>query len=67
MKFNEEFIKEFKVNEYITLRLTNEGTFIYIKNKPLRICSQLALLNPYDERYFQHADDIPPTYENIRR
>lgn len=65
MKYNDEIINEFKVNEYITLKLTNKSALIYVKNKPLRICSQLALINPYDERYFQSADDIPTTYQNI--
>ena len=65
MNFKAEIIKEFKVNKYITLKLTKEGTTIYVKNKPLRMCSKLALINPYDEGYFQSAEDIPSTYENI--
>lgn len=58
-------MKEFKVNKYITLRLTNEGTAIYVNNKLLRICTHLALINPNDEGYFQSAQDLPPGYTNL--
>jgi len=40
---------EFKVNEYITLKLKANGTFIYIKNQEFRQCVRLVLQIPKKE------------------
>lgn len=38
--------KEFKINEYITLKLEDERTVLYIKEKPFIICKRLLLHIP---------------------
>ena len=45
-----EGIKEFKVNDYITLKLEDGKTIIYVKGKRFDQCKYL-LLNIYSRRY----------------
>lgn len=49
-------MKSFKVNEYITLKLENEKTVIYINNEPFLQCKFLLLEIPKNE--FQSLDEI---------
>lgn len=41
-------MREFKVNEYITLKLEEKITFIYVKGKKFRHCMRLVLQIPKD-------------------
>jgi len=45
-KDNAEHQKTFKVNEYITLKLENDKTNVYINGKLLHQCRYLLFVNP---------------------
>ena len=40
-------MKEFKVNKYITLKLLDNETIIYVDGEPFRQCKSLFLFNPH--------------------
>jgi len=42
-------MKKFKVNEYITLKLEDDKTFIYIKDEKILQCFRLFLNIPQDK------------------
>ncbi|MFW9990016.1 MAG: hypothetical protein ACFFC3_15320, partial [Candidatus Odinarchaeota archaeon] len=60
-------MREFKINDYLTIRLENNTTYVYVKNKRFIQCRRLVL-NFYkdDIEYFngiQSIDELPNTYE----
>jgi len=57
--------QEFEVNEYIKVVLDIGGISIHVGGKPLRRCTQLVLINPYNEEYFHSIEDLPPQYERL--
>ncbi|UCC20185.1 MAG: hypothetical protein JSV62_02560, partial [Promethearchaeota archaeon] len=40
-------MSEFKVNEFITLKLVKDKTIIYVKNKEFKQCKYILLINPH--------------------
>ena len=58
-------MKEFKVNEYITLKLENEKTNIYVANKRFRQCSFLLLDIPVTE--MKSFDEIESIDEAVNK
>jgi len=72
MRPRRSFTSKFKINDYITLRLENRKTNIYVKSKLFRQCKSLFLVIPKDstKRYneinsidgaaneMQHRDDL---------
>ncbi|MFW9877763.1 MAG: hypothetical protein ACFFG0_32140 [Candidatus Thorarchaeota archaeon] len=52
-------MNEYKINDYITLRLENEETVIYIKNKRFLVCKYLLINIPIDQtEYFKEIQSI---------
>ncbi len=49
-------MKEFKINEYISLRLENDKVNVYINDKKIIQCKYLLLQNPNDNSIVQEAD-----------
>lgn len=58
-------MNEFNINEYITLRLENEETVIYINDKRFLVCKYLLINIPIDQKeYFaemQSIDEVSDT------
>ena len=54
-------MKEFHINKYLTLRLENDSTVIYINDKKIIQCKYLLLNtnNEKDEKIPPHSNDIP--------
>lgn len=53
-------MSEFKVNDYITLKLVKDKTIIYIKDKEFQQCKYILLINPHnneDQRYIHSIDE----------
>ncbi|MBN1801516.1 MAG: leucine-rich repeat domain-containing protein [Candidatus Lokiarchaeota archaeon] len=49
--------KEFKINDYITLKLENDNTIIYVDEKPFTQCNDLRLVFHFDqERKLMHEE-----------
>jgi Leucine-rich repeat (LRR) protein len=57
-------MKEFKVNEYITLKLERGSTSLYVKNKLFRYCKYLLLSVPLsDVEKYEEIDSIDEASE----
>jgi len=54
---------EFKVNDYITLKLRDEITIIYVKGKEFLQCKYLLLINPHEEERYWEIDSIDEVKE----
>ncbi|MFO7794597.1 MAG: hypothetical protein R6W84_00485 [Promethearchaeia archaeon] len=60
--------KEYKVNEYIKLKLENGVTNIYVKNQRFRQCMYLLLNIPMDKiRDYEDIDSIDKAAEHLDR
>lgn len=65
---NSENKKEFKVNEYLTLKLEGGRTFIYVKGKLFRQCIRLVIHIPVGEvEQYDQIDSIDEAFELYRR
>ena len=53
-------VKEFKVNEYITLKLENKKTVVYVAGERFNQCKYLFIINPNDTitKEINSIDDI---------
>ena len=61
-------MKEFKINKYITLKLENEKTVIYIENSPFLACKRLVIHVPFEKiRDFDNIDSIDEAVEISER
>ncbi|MFX1498202.1 MAG: leucine-rich repeat domain-containing protein [Promethearchaeota archaeon] len=68
IKSNRKPTKEFKVNEYIKLKLENGRTNIYVKNRVFRQCMYLLLNIPIKKIHqYDHIDSIDEAAENLDR
>jgi len=57
-------MKEFKINEFITLKLENNETIIYVKSKKFRQCLRLVLQIPKNDlEKFDQIDSIDEATE----
>lgn len=56
IKFIEKELKEFKINDYLKLKLENRRTFIYVNNRRFRQCMYLLLNIPVDR--IEDSDEI---------
>jgi len=53
-------MSDFRVNDYITLKLVKDKTIIYIKDKEFQQCKYILLINPHnkeDQRYIHSIDE----------
>lgn len=57
--------KSYNVNEVIKLQLEIVGVAIYVADKPLRMCTHISLVNPYDEEFFYNLQDLPNEYNGL--
>jgi len=61
-------VKEFKINEYIKLRLEGDRTNIYVKNRIFTQCMYLLLNIPVDKvRKYDDIDSIDEAAETLNR
>ena len=61
-------VKEFKVNDYLKLKLENDRTNIYVKNRVFRQCMYLLLNIPVDRiRDYDMIDSIDEAAEVLDR
>jgi hypothetical protein len=61
-RFSEE--REFKINEYLTLKLIRGQTVIHVDDKPFHQCKYLLLnLTQKDFAEFEHIDSIDEAFE----
>ena len=59
-------MKEFRINDYITLKLENNKTVIYIKGEPFNQCKYLLLEIPREKIYdLRDIDSIDEAAENL--
>ena len=53
-------MREFKVNEYLTLKLEDGKTHIYVGGYPFQICKYILLINPQEREEQWDIDSIAP-------
>ncbi len=59
-------IKEYKINDLLSVRLIGDSTVIYIADKPFEICKSIALTIPLSEvEKFDEIDSIDDITENL--
>jgi len=56
---------EFKINEYITLRLERNQTVIYIKNEKFNQCKKILFINPQNNEKQKYIDSIDEAIESL--
>lgn len=56
---------EFKINEYITLRLERNQTVIYIKNERFNQCKKILFINPQNNEKQKFIDSIDEAIETL--
>ncbi|MFX0031082.1 MAG: leucine-rich repeat domain-containing protein [Candidatus Hermodarchaeota archaeon] len=65
---NHHPVKEFKVNEFLKLKLENGKTNIYVKNRVFRQCMYLLLNIPKDKIHkYDHIESIDEAAESLDR
>lgn len=57
--------KEFRVSEFITLRLEGEKTIIYVNGERFRQCKYLLLVNPQDNEVQMDINSIDEAEEKL--
>ncbi len=56
---------EFKVNKYITLRLENRKTVIYVNGKEFKQCKYLLIMDPAGNEKYENAKSIDEISEDL--
>ena len=58
-------MKEFKINEYITLRLKSDETIIYINDKEFQQCKYILLIDPHEKEEQKYIHSIDEAKEKL--
>jgi hypothetical protein len=65
-RLEKEYMKEFKINKYITLKLENDKTVIYINNQRFQQCKFLLLNIPIDSiTSLSEINSVDEATENV--
>ncbi|TFG20492.1 MAG: hypothetical protein EU529_14810 [Promethearchaeota archaeon] len=56
---------EYKIDDYITLRLVNKKTVIYIKGERFMQCKYLLLINPHEQEKQREIDSIDEAADEL--
>ncbi|MFX1240709.1 MAG: hypothetical protein ACFFA7_05620 [Promethearchaeota archaeon] len=57
--------KEFKINQYLTIKLENDKTVIYISGERFRQCKYLLLINPQENENSLEIKSVDQASENL--